>query len=299
MIFWKTAKPPLQFYFDSAADRDSVQQILEAIPKGNAAQTAATVGCATEFETLCEKKGKMKWASRHIQLVKARILIFRDKKSVFPLQMISLLEPNIQIEVSQQYPKTVDIYAQEKHVFLKLNSPNDVKSFVAKLSETRERMTTEAHNYAKLQMMKLSQSKRDMMQKSMSARQDYVSRREISSRRFNPNDVDGKSNVQKVMLANGSTLSFRGLDASSMTDLGKGGANALKRKGKRIKFDKSFKPQVFCVMDLRIEQTAVPIQCPIDLHRNTKRTYLCGAKRGRHDSFRSRVPPPSPSSTPI
>jgi len=244
MIFWKTAKPPLQFYFDSAADRDSVQQILEAIPKGTAAQTAATVGCAAEFSTLCEKKGKMKWTSRHVQLVKARILIFRDnKKSVFPLQMISLLEPNIQIQVSEQYPKTVDLYAQEKHIFLKLKSPDDVRDFVAKLSQTRERMTTEAHNYAKLQMMKLSQSKRDMMQKSMSARQDYVSRREISSRRFNPNDLDGKSNVQKVMLANGSTMSFRGLDASSMTDLGKGGANALKRKGKRIKFDKAFKPQ--------------------------------------------------------
>ena len=246
MIFWKNAKPPLQFFFDSESDRDSVQQILESIPKNSAQRTATTVGCVPEFATLCEKKGKMKWAQRHIILVKSRILIFRDnnpKKSVFPLQMISLLEPNIQIAVSQQYPKSVDIYAQERHIFFKLGSVNEVKDFVDKMSKTRDRMTHEANAYAKLQILKMSESKRNMMQKSMSARQDYVSRREISSRRFNPNNVDSNKSVQKIMLANGSTMSFKGLDAASMTDLGSGGMNSMKRKGKRIKFDKAFKPQ--------------------------------------------------------
>merc|ERR1712087_122934 len=201
MIFWKNAKPPLQFFFDSESDRDSVQQILESIPKNTAQRTATTVGCVAEFATLCEKKGKMKWAQRHIQLVKSRILIFRDnnrKKSLYPLQMISLLEPSIQIEVSQQYPNTVDIYAQEKHVFFKLSSISEVKDFVDKMSRTRDRMTHEANAFAKLQMLKLSESKRNMMQKSMVARQDYVSRREISSRRFNPNNVDSKQSVQKI-----------------------------------------------------------------------------------------------------
>eukprot|EP01084_Bolivina_argentea_P008280 15497_1 len=245
MIFWKNAKPPLQFFFDSASDRDSVQQILESIPKNTYERVATTVGCIAEFSTLCEKKGKMKWTQRHIILVKSRILVFRDSNkstSIYPLQMISLLEPNIQIEISQQYPKTVDIYAQEKHIFFKLDNVNQVRDFVDKMSRTREKMTHEANAFAKLQMLKLSESKRNMMQKSMVARQDYVSRREISSRRFNPNNIDSKQQVHKIMLQNGSTMSFKGLDANSMTDLGSGGLNSMKRKGKRIKFDKAFKP---------------------------------------------------------
>ena len=154
--------------------------------------------------------------------------------------MISLLEPNIQVKMSQQYGNTVDVYAQEKHIFFKLKSINQVKEFVDKLNKTRERMTHEANAYAKLKLLQESESKRSMMQKSMVARQDYVSRREISQRNFNPNAQNAKS-VQKIMLANGSTMSFKGLDAESMTDLGGGGIN-LKRKGKRIKFDKAFKP---------------------------------------------------------
>eukprot|EP01084_Bolivina_argentea_P295917 509578_1 len=143
MIFWKNAKPPLQFFFDSASDRDSVQQVLESIPKNNVQISATAVGCVPEFATICEKKGKMKWAPRFLCLVKNRILVFRDKsnKSKFPLQMISLLEPSIQIKMSQQYGSTVDIYAQEKHIFFKLSSPNQVKEFVDKMTRTRQRMT--------------------------------------------------------------------------------------------------------------------------------------------------------------
>eukprot|EP01083_Nonionella_stella_P271288 919226_1 len=240
MIFWKNAKPALQFFFDSTFDRDSVQQILQSIPQKKSQQTATTIGSIPDFETTCDKRGKMKSAPRYIILIKSRILIFRNNKSIYPLQMISLLEPNIQIEANIQDSKTINIYAQEKNTCLKLKSSMDVKQFVERLNKNRIEMNNKAKSSETLAKMKLTESKRNMLQKSMRIKNDYESKLAISSRIYNPNA--NTDSMQYITLRNGSKMSFR-VNNSQKTDFGIGGINSMKRPGKKIKFNISFKPE--------------------------------------------------------
>ncbi|ETO10696.1 hypothetical protein RFI_26681 [Reticulomyxa filosa] len=111
MIFFNNGKEPLHFFCDSEQDRDSLHQLLASIPAGKFKEVAIGVGAKAELETECFKKGKLKWASRQMVVVKNRILIFRSNdKSQFPLNMISLLEPNIFVSLSDQYEKAIQVF---------------------------------------------------------------------------------------------------------------------------------------------------------------------------------------------
>ncbi len=92
------------------AHRDQIHQLLTAIPKGNQKTSAIGVGCKPDHDIFCHKKGKLKWAQRYMVVVKNRILIFRNKeKAVYPLQMMSLLEPSMTVQKSSQFDKAIEV----------------------------------------------------------------------------------------------------------------------------------------------------------------------------------------------
>ncbi|ETO07119.1 hypothetical protein RFI_30273 [Reticulomyxa filosa] len=179
MIFFNNGKEPLHFFCDSEQDRDSLHQLLASIPAGKFKEVAIGVGAKAELETECFKKGKLKWASRQMVVVKNRILIFRSNdKSQFPLNMISLLEPNIFVSLSDQYDKAIQVFikkkilkkyvyinSQERPFHFQLKDDVEAKNLVDTLERMRQRMIGEAKHYHDLKNMAESKSMLNMRQK--------------------------------------------------------------------------------------------------------------------------------------
>jgi len=237
IIFWKNGKAPVTFFLDAQLERDSLQEMLQAIVKGNVGNGAVGAGVSPEEETTVEKKGKLKWAKRHMVVVKSRILVFREQnKSEFPLQMISLLEPEITIQTSDQSDKAFQINCQERAFHFQMSSQSEAQNFVDLLVRKRDKMQGEAKAFQKLKVLQQSESKRNMMQKSVMVRQQMQSQRLLSKRNL---AIEQKDEALKVMLQNGSVMNFKAddADASNYTAMKQGDKNR-----KILKFDKAFKP---------------------------------------------------------
>ena len=145
--------------------RDSLQEMLQSILKGKTENAAIAAGANAEEQVAVEKKGKLKWAKRHLVITKSRVLLFRDlKKSEYPLQMISLLEPQINISQSQ-HNKAFQIDCQERSFHFSMSSETEAKNFIDLLQRKRDKMVNEAKAFQKLKVLQLSESKRNMVQK--------------------------------------------------------------------------------------------------------------------------------------
>lgn len=242
MIFFNNGKEPLHFFCDSEQDRDSLHQLLASVPAGKSKEVAIGVGGKADLECECFKKGKLKWASRQMVVVKNRILIFRDNdKSQFPLNMISLLEPNIFVSISDQYEKAIQINSQERPFHFQMKDETEAKNMVDTLERMRQRMIGEAKHYHDLKTMAESKSMMNMRQKGMMNRQEMVSKREMKSTRT----LNAANPTQSsVVLPSGSKMK---LDLTKEEDASKTQANIQQftqgmKRAKRLKFDKPFKP---------------------------------------------------------
>jgi len=167
-------------------------------------------------------------------LAKSRILLFRDQDSaLYPLQMISLMEPNINFQKSDQHDHSIQINVQERKFHYQLQSDQEV---IDKLERLRNQMQNEAKGIQKLKIVQQTQSKMNMMQSALKIQQETQSKRNLKSSLNLSTVINNPENVHKIMLANGSSIKMQGVsdDFNSMEESGK--------KSKILAFNTPFKP---------------------------------------------------------
>jgi hypothetical protein len=247
MVFFNNGKAPIHIYLDSVQDRIALKKLMDSIPKKTYETAAIEVGAKEEecFEVF--KKGKLKWSSRHMAVVKNRVLIFRSKeKSEYPLNMISLLEPSVTIEISEAHEKSVSITCQERKFFFQMKDDMACKTCVDTLNRMREKMIAEAKFAQTAEVEKMSASKRDMFARSFLVRQEMVSKGTLASSRFLRSQEAGASS-RTITLASGSKMVL----TDPTGDAGKRGggpmtmvpaSKQLEKAQRRLKFEKEFKP---------------------------------------------------------
>ena len=165
MAFWNNGQPPLQFFLDSEQDRNVLLSLMDGIVKKDMNKALINAGWKAEFTLDCGKRGGKlkKWSKRDLVVVKSRILIFRSfEKSFYPLQMMSLLEPNMSIDKSKHGDQALEIKCQERVFHYQVGKKKKVSDLLDELRRIKQRLNEEAKAQKKLMMLKQSESKRNM-----------------------------------------------------------------------------------------------------------------------------------------